>query len=181
MKKFGALFACAILAIAGTVDAATITTDLWITVPSSIAFSVTLYGESPVTSGATTDLNCSSSTTTADMINTSVVGGAVQDESNPIAVLTNNGNVNEDFTLAANATWPTGAYVKVSNAFAGFEDTCVGTVAVGTCANLSTSPLAVASAVAPAGTKNIWIWCEYAGISGGTSTKRQMTWTSSAS
>ncbi len=177
-KKIFGLLGLVLLASFAVAD--TVTTDLWITVPQTLAFSVTLRGAAPVTSGATTDLNCSSSLQTVDMINTSVVGGAAQDDTNPIAVLTNNGNVNEAYTMAANASWPTGAYVKVANAFAGFEDTCSGTVGAATCANLSTSPLTVGTGVAPAGTKNVWIWCEYAAIAGGTSSPRRMTWTSAA-
>lgn len=88
------------------------TTVAHFNVPSAIAFTVTLYGESASESAgggtATTDIefNCTESSGTQSAVHAKVVGGNTQSDGNPIMEIDNTGTVNLQMQIKLNATVP---------------------------------------------------------------------------
>jgi hypothetical protein len=191
MKKL-MLAVAALAMLAGIAAADTVTTTVWFNVPSDVSFSVTLPGESPVSSGATTDIEYNSTVPTLAKINCTVREAGPQGAQTaaiPCFNYSNTGNRAINVTLAFGSNLPTGVTVKAGQNNSAWIASCTCADLITGCPGLndcvvvatsSSTPTVKVANIAYAGYKEVWMWADYSGYTGGATNQRALTHTSQA-
>jgi hypothetical protein len=176
-----------LMAIAAVAFADSVTTTVYFNVPSSISFTVTLPGGSPVASGATGDIEFNSSAVSRVKLNCTVRSspGNNQTAAIPCFNYSNTGNRNINITLQFGVALPTQVKVKAGHNNTAWISSCTCTsLATGGCPGLNdcvevNSTVAVKIATIPyAGYKDIWLWADFTNYMGGSSDTSILTHTS---
>jgi len=178
MEKTKTLLTSLLAVLAITVVAAmpmalaaeTVTTVAHFNVPSSVAFEVTLPGESAVEStgggAATTEIefNCSNANGSESDVEAKVVGGTVQSDGTPIYEIDNIGTVNINVTIALNASMPACMTLQGGTTYGGISTT------------ITDSPQDVVTDFTPAASaQDYYLQTDFSACTAGDSTTRTIT------
>ncbi len=165
------VFAITMIALIPSAMAAeTVTTTAHFNVPSSVAFEVTLPGESTVESSgggtATTDIefNCTDTGGTEANVEAKVVGGTVQSDGTPIYEIDNIGTVDINVTIAINTNMPACMALQGGTTYGGIST------------GLTTSPTTVVDDFTPAAAaQDYYLQTDFTACGASDSTTRTVT------
>lgn len=156
MKKIAVLIALALVAM-GVYAATDDSTIIYFQIVSSTAMSVA--EQSPC--DATTNFHCRWTSGTQTEINISKADGTTcQDDTNPAATITNDGTVTLDINMSINDSLPTGVETKYY----------IDSYDYGSAIEFNETTQTIKSSLAPAGTTDVWIWCDFDNFNGGVAT-----------